>query len=236
MDEENQRKSDEYDLLEDLREENMIAEIEDLQDKALKELEIQKKSELEKLESYENFEELKAEIDEKYKIKTAAVNESFKKDELKWEEMTKEQKLKMAGDSFSQLSEIMGKESAAGKAAAIAQATINTYLSATAAYAALAGVGPIGPVLGAIAAAAAVAAGLANVKAIIATGDGGGSAPAPAGGGGSVPTATPRTEIQSGAFTLGGGEEPEAARAYVVSDDISNSQNQLANIRRRATI
>ena len=42
--------------------------------------------------------------------------------------------------------------------------------------------------------------------------------------------------MMSGAFTLGGGEEVEPARAYVVSDDITNNQNKLAIIRRRATI
>ena len=40
----------------------------------------------------------------------------------------------------------------------------------------------------------------------------------------------------SGAFTLGDGQAPDAMRAYVVTDEMTNSQNQLANIRRRATI
>ena len=59
-----------------------------------------------------------------------------------------------------------------------------------------------------------------------------------ASGGGSVSAiaTTPSTTVASGAFTLEGGIEPEPARAYVVSDDITNSQNKLANIRRRATI
>ena len=38
------------------------------------------------------------------------------------------------------------------------------------------------------------------------------------------------------AFELSGGVEPEPTRAYVVTDEMTNSQNQLANIRRRATI
>ena len=53
-----------------------------------------------------------------------------------------------------------------GKAAAIAQAVINTYQSATSAYAAMAGIPYVGPALGVAAAAAAVAAGMANVQAI----------------------------------------------------------------------
>ena len=40
----------------------------------------------------------------------------------------------------------------------------------------------------------------------------------------------------SGTFELGGGEEVEPVQAYVVSDEISETQDGLALIRRRATI
>lgn len=78
--------------------------------------------------------------------------------------------LKGASDFFGQLSEMQNSRSKTaariGKAAAIAQATIKTYESATSAYAAMAGIPYVGPALGVAAAAAAVAAGLANVQAI----------------------------------------------------------------------
>lgn len=51
-----------------------------------------------------------------------------------------------------------------GKKAAIAEATINTYRAATAAYASLAGIAFVGPVLGGIAAAAAIAAGFVQIQ------------------------------------------------------------------------
>jgi hypothetical protein len=54
------------------------------------------------------------------------------------------------------------------KASAIAQTTIDTYSSATAAYKAMAGIGVVGPILGAAAAAAAITAGLMNVQQIAA--------------------------------------------------------------------
>ncbi len=54
-------------------------------------------------------------------------------------------------------------------------------------------------------------------------------------GGGSTP-ATPAPQMMSGAFELTGGVEPEPMKAFVVTDEMTNSQNQLANIRRRATI
>lgn len=58
------------------------------------------------------------------------------------------------------------KMAAVGKAAAIAQAMISTYQSATSAYAAMASIPYVGPALGAAAAVAAIAAGLANVQQI----------------------------------------------------------------------
>jgi hypothetical protein len=53
-----------------------------------------------------------------------------------------------------------------------------------------------------------------------------------AGGGGG----TPAPQMMSGAFELTGGMAPEPLKAFVVTDEMTNSQNQLANIRRRATI
>ena len=59
-----------------------------------------------------------------------------------------------------------------------------------------------------------------------------------AGGGGAAAggSSTPAPQMMSGAFELSGGVEPEPTRAFVVTDDMTNSQAQLANIRRRATI
>jgi hypothetical protein len=69
---------------------------------------------------------------------------------------------------LGQLASIVGQDTIAGKAFAIAKATIDTYQSAVAAYKSLAGIPIIGPALGAIAAAAAVASGIATVKKIVA--------------------------------------------------------------------
>ena len=152
---------------------------------------------------------------------------------VEWAAMSENERLMLAKHTLNNLTTIMGEESKAGKAAAIAATTIDTYQSATASYKSLAGIPVVGPALGAVAAAAAVASGLANVRAIASTGEGGGSVPSAP----NTPSvAAPRTELTGGAFTLEGGIEPEPARAFVVSDDITNSQNKLANIRRRATI
>ena len=61
----------------------------------------------------------------------------------------------------------------------------------------------------------------------------------PSSTGGSVPTAsaeTPAPQMLGGAFELSNGMQPEPLKAFVVTDEMTNSQNQLANIRRRATI
>jgi hypothetical protein len=79
-------------------------------------------------------------------------------------------RLQFASDFFGNLASLSESKyaaiSAIGKAAAITQAGIQTYLAATEAYAAMASIPYVGPVLGAIAAAAAVAAGVANIAKI----------------------------------------------------------------------
>ena len=102
---------------------------------------------------------------------------------------------------------------------------MDTYVGANKAYAQ-------GGTVGFITAAAVIAAGLKNVQTILSTdvGDGGGgSAP-------SASVAPPAPQMMSGAFQLEGGQEVQPMQAYVVSDDITDSQNGLAIIRRRATI
>lgn len=91
-------------------------------------------------------------------------NEANKKKLI--EQTVQDNKLQLASQTLNNLSTLLGKESAAGKALAIMQTTMDTYRSATAAYASLAGIPIVGPALGGIAAGVAVAAGLANVKKI----------------------------------------------------------------------
>ena len=172
-------------------------------------------------------------ITEQYEKEKSDIVKSYQKDIVKWSEMSSEQQLGIASQTAGNMATILGEETEAGKAMAVVQATIDTYKSAQAAFSSMAGIPVVGPALGAIAAAAAVAMGLKNIAAIrSAKAEGGG-------GGGSMPSAapsTPTTTVASGAFTLEGGTEPEPARAYVDSDDITDSQDALANIRRRATI
>lgn len=153
--------------------------------------------------------------------------------ELAVEGLTEEQKLGIQ-EKFEGKKKKLDKKQ---KAIAASSAVIQTYLGATAAFTSMASIPFVGPVLGGVAAAAAITSGLANVRAIYAqdVGDGGGGG----GGGGSTPNTTPTSAraATTGSFTLGGGtNQPEPVKAYVVTDEMTNSQDQLEGIRNQSTI
>ncbi len=134
------------------------------------------------------------------------LNETAAEHELTLADLTAEHKLALAQGFAGNIAVIFGKNTAIGKAAAIAETAINTYRGATAAYASLAGVPVVGPVLGAAAAAAAVVSGLVNVKKIIGIksglpGDSGAGASGISAGG----ITTPRGTFQIGQVISDGG-------------------------------
>lgn len=156
-----------------------------------------------------------------------AAEEKRKRDKL-----TQETALNVATSTLNSLSSILGEETAAGKAAAVAAATIDTYKAANSAYASLASVPIVGPGLGAAAAAAAIIAGIANVKKILSTNtDGSNSAPSAA----SIATpavVTPPAVVEQVPLTrtLTSASEEERLnqmaspqRVYVVYDDIEQA-------------
>jgi hypothetical protein len=91
---------------------------------------------------------------------------------LRMQTYIKDQEFRLAGTQkfFTGLASLQNssnkKLAAIGKAAAITNAVIDTYKSATGAYAAMSSIPYVGPALGAAAAAAAIAAGMANVQQI----------------------------------------------------------------------
>tara|TARA_R100001015_G_C4616734_1_gene172934 strand:+ start:152 stop:1711 length:1560 start_codon:yes stop_codon:yes gene_type:complete len=129
-------------------------------------------------------------------------------------------------EAFSGLAGALQGLAGESKALAIAQAVIDTYVGANKAFAMG---GPVGFVTGA----AVIAGGLANVKKIMEQDVGGNDGPGP---GPDIQAEPPAPEMMSGRFELGGAIEPEPVQAYVVSDDVTNNQDKLAAIRRRATI
>ena len=176
-------------------------------------------------------------------------NKETAENEISWSEMTSDQKADIAKKGFNDLATILGEETAAGKAAAIASATISTFQSANASYNSLAGIPIIGPALGFAAAGAAVVSGFAQVKAITATklpslagksapSAGGGTPSAPSMGSAPQPPAfnvvgASETNQLAGAI---GEQEQQPVQAYVVSGDITTAQSLDRNIVQGATI
>jgi hypothetical protein len=129
--------------------------------------------------------------------------------------------------AFSGLANALSGLAGDNKELAAAGAIIDTYAGANKAFAQ-------GGVAGFVTGAAIIAAGLANLQKIYATDVGSGGS---GGGGRGTAAATPAPQMLSGAFTLGGDVgSTEPIQAYVVADDMTNTQNKLATIRRRATI
>lgn len=174
-------------------------------------------------------------ITAQYESEKTAIMEANNTKQLKFSEMSQKQQLGIASSTAGDMATILGEETAAGKAMAITQTTIDTFQSAQGAFKSMAGIPVVGPALGAVAAAAAIVAGMKNIQAIKSASS---SGPSGGGGGGgaSAAAAAPAPQMMSGEFDLTGGIEPEATKAFVVTDEMTDSQNQLANIRRRSTI
>ena len=192
------------------------------------------------LEELKNSYEMQLEMARKAGMDTTAIDEQYAKDKKKIQDdavkNTKatnkaetdvvRENLNNQIQAYSGLAGALGSLAGESKELAVGQAIVDTYVGANKAFAQ-------GGTLGFVTAATVIAAGLANVQKILSTpvGDGGGGSA----GGGATPQA-PAPQMMSGEFNLGGGVAPEPLRAFVITDEMTSSQHQLANIRRRATI
>ena len=160
----------------------------------------------------------------------------------KLETEAKVRNAEVASQLLGTISDIVGKNTAAGKAAAIASTTIDTYLSAQKAYASQLIPGdPTSPIRAAIAAGIAVVGGIKNVKSILAVktpgGGGGGAANISAP---NVSATAPIAPAQPQAATTNISAQSinalgnQATRAYVVESDVTSSQQRMAAIQQRA--
>lgn len=207
-------------------------------DRAQAELEIQRQADIEKITQAGATAEEIARINAKYDN----ASKKLEQENSDFKEALGEQDVNNALAAGSQvlgsIVSLVGEGSAVGKAAAVAQTTIDTYGSATAAYKSVVGIPVVGPTLAPIAAGVAVAAGVMSVRKILSTktpgdkgGGGGGSIQAP-----TVPGFDPSVALNAGAgdagqneITLGGGEESQGGsviRAFVVSDDMTTQQEK----------
>lgn len=164
-------------------------------------------------------------LTERMNEELAGLEEKKTKTSVKFAELEGDQKLALIGGAIGDLGKIMGEDSKAGKAMAIGQALIDTYLGANKALGQ-------GGIFGAISAGAIIATGLRNVATIKSTkvdrkaggGSGGG------GGGGSTPSisgSAPRSNLSLTPNQLVSGvneQMNQPVQAYVVENDISNAQ------------
>jgi hypothetical protein len=159
------------------------------------------------------------------------VNEQANKKDLTNKQLTETAKLDLVANTLNSASTLIGKQTVAGKALAVASATIDTYRSANLALATLP------PPYGAIVAGVNIASGLANVSSILST-----QVPG-SGGGGSVPSIqAPLTpQFQATAPTALAQESLNqinnvAVKAYVVESDITNNQQRIQRLEQSAKI
>jgi hypothetical protein len=194
---------------------------------------------------------LMAQLEAEKNAKLSETNDKYREKEKAEEQKLQAQKIEAVQgglNAISSLAEAFASSSKESqkkafkvqKAVNIANATIDTYKSATSAFASAGN-----PILGAVFASIAVAAGLANVKKIASTTFEGGGA---GGGGGSsapsVPTMNPQTSMYSSgndqannlSSTNNGMQNQPTIKAVVVESEITASQNKMNKIKESATL
>jgi hypothetical protein len=172
------------------------------------------------------------------KLRIARIGKAIEaagKKEVEIRVLTEEAKLSIIGNAVGAAANLIGRNTLAGKALAIAQATIDTYAGASKALAAYP------PPFGAIAAGTVIATGLANVNAIVSTdvpqfGNSSGMAMPSVNTQAPVQqTFTPPTPTELGQASLNTIQNV-VARAYVVESDITGSQKRIKRIENAARI
>ena len=139
--------------------------------------------------------------------------------------------------AMSQLSDFVGRETAAGKALGIATATINTYQGASEALKQKSTLpSPFDVIAKVLNVATIIATGIKTVKSIASV-----QIPGKFGGGGGMPTmAAPMTPELPQAATTNLSRQTindignQAVRAYVIETDVTSNQERMAAIRQRA--
>lgn len=164
------------------------------------------------------------------------------KEEKAAAELLQKQKLAITANALGAVSELLGENSKAGKAAGIAQAIINSYLGFTEVLKTPTTIPePFGSIQKAVSAAGILASGLKTVKQIAST-------PIPGGGGGNMGSARGASAPQAPAFNVVGAspenqlasalgdQQNQPVRAYVVSDEVTNAQAMDRKIIKGASI
>lgn len=183
---------------------------------------------------------------EKQKIQIADLSKLKSKNSEKEkaeDELTLNQKLALTSQTLGGITALLGENSAAGKAAAIAQATINSYLAFTDVLKTPTTIPePFGSIQKAISAAGILASGIRTVKQITSVQTPSGGSASAGSRGASVPSTPPPAFNIVGAAPESqlaqtiGEKEDTPVKAYVVSNDITTAQSLDRNIIESASI
>jgi len=231
-------------------------------------LELTTERQREILETEQKYEELfrlaeksgvdTVELEKKKADEISAIKEQHAEADKQIQKAVDDAQVGMATQALGQMKGLFGEQTAAGKAAGIIDATINTYVGASKA---IAQGGVIGPIL----AATTIASGLATVGKIA-------GIPAPefaqggiVGGSGTGTSDSVTAKLSKGESVINekstrmfkpllstinqagggrafagnegsGGQSVGVVKAFVVADDMTNEQDKLTKIRRKATI
>jgi hypothetical protein len=224
--EELDRKRSIRDILADAAEKD----IEDQFDKARRELEIAEAAALEELDMLKANDDEKLALAQSFADKKSAIDEAQADYEMLLQKQVNEANLEQLSSALGAVSGLLGENSKAAKAFAVAQTTIDTYIGAQKAYTSQLVPGDVtSPIRAAVAAGVAVATGIANVRAILKTNPGGAaSTPTKP----SVPTFNPATYNNEGVggqtagdtITLSQQGTQTVVKAYVVASDVTSQQ------------
>ena len=152
---------------------------------------------------------------------------------------TQQTQLSIASGALGALSDLVGRQTAAGKVMAIAEATINTFKAGLQVFAApMPGIPPVSLAVKIASMVAAIAGGIVTVKKIVSTKVPGGGA------GGSIPTmpSLPAAPLTPQAQTTRLDQQSinqvgnAANRAYVLETDVSGNQERITRLNRAARI
>ena len=199
---------------------------------AIQKLEREEAEKIAELERLEGTEAEKQRIREFYSKKRDELEKKSKEEQLKEEKILRDQTIAMTAQTFGSIANLLGEQSKAGKAFAVAQALINTFQGISAGVA-------LGFPLAIPAVAAAASTGFGAVKNILST------KPA-ASGGNAASSASASTsaasQVQAPQFNVVGDagtnqiastlneQNENPARAYVVSREMSSQQELDRNI------
>jgi hypothetical protein len=215
--------------------EGIALELEELKNSYEMQLEMARKAGEDTTALDEKYAKDKKAIDEKYAKDKEAILDAADQKEKDRKKALQSFNVGMAQQGLQVIADAAGEGTALAKAAAIAQATIsgvqgvqNAFTAANANIPATASSFGAYPVTMAALAGVFAAANIAKIAS--------GSPASPSDAPPPPSTTTPAPQMMSGAFQLGGGVKPEPLEAYVITDKMTSSQSQLANIRRRATI